>query len=118
MLVTVTNLTDRIINTLDAVDNRVTNGPADLYAPSEGVRVDPLPEPFDSVGELAANGDPGDSVQKAMRIGDFRNQHVLWRPLEPGTRFDLLQKAGIISVAFAAESNRLGTEEDYDLAIA
>ena len=117
MLVTVTNLTTRTINILDAVDSRRSNGPADLLAPSLGSRTDPLPHPFDQVGTLDESGGSAPAIQRAMHIGDFRRPHVYWRALGPDDEWNLLVQGGVVSFAEAAESGRVDIEEEFDLAI-
>ena len=118
MLVTIENQTSRIINKLDAIVNNQTGGVADLTATSLGVRTDPLPPPFDQVGELAANGDPGDSIQRAMHIGDFRKQHNIHTALGPDDLWNQVVQNGTVTFAVAAETGRVDVEEEYDLAIA
>jgi hypothetical protein len=110
MLVTIQNLTAAAIQVLDAIDNRYTGGPADLYATGGNV-VEPLPFPFEQVGELAAFGAVGDSVQRAMHPSDFRRQHNLHKPLEPREEWNQVIQAGTVSFAIAAEVGRRDTEE-------
>ena len=118
MLVTVTNLLARAINAADTVDTTLsgTMGVAGLIA-TGGAKTDPLPYPFDQVDSLAATGDPGDDVERAMHVGDFRRVHVYWRALDPNDEWNQLVQAGTVSLAFAAESGRVDSEEEFDLAI-
>jgi len=117
MLVTVENQLSHAINYTDAVDLRnVTDGPADLYATGGNVRY-PLPYPFDLVGELAANGASGDSIQRAMHPSDFREQHVLWRGSEPAREWNKIIQAGTVTFAIAAETGFRDTEETFVAAV-
>jgi hypothetical protein len=117
MLVTVENQLSRAINSPDTVDTRLSGlGVAGLLAEGGSV-TDPLPYPFDKVGELAANGASGDSIQRAMHIGDFRRVHVMWTALDPNDQWNQLVQAGTVTLAFAAESGRVDSEEEFDLAI-
>jgi len=116
MLVTVQNQLSRAINSPDTVDTRLTGlGVAGLLA-TGGSLTDPLPYPFDQVGALEASGG-ADSVQRAMHIGDFRRVHVYWRALDPNDEWNQLVQAGTVTLAFAAESGRVDSEEEFDLAI-
>jgi len=117
MLVTVENQLSVPIQTADAVDYRgVTNGPADLYAVGGNVN-NPLPFPFDRVGELDANGGANDSVQRAMHPDDFHNRHNLWRGMEPGTEWNQIIQEGKVTFAIASESGRTHTEELFITAV-
>ena len=117
MLVTVTNLTTRKINSPDSIDySGVTNGPADLVA-TGGNHTDPLPYPFDLVGELDENGGTVDAVQRAMHPADFRRQHNMWTALEPAAEWNQLIQAGVVSFAIAAETGFTDTEETFVAAV-
>ena len=109
MLITITNLTSRTINKLETIDTAsyLPGNPAGLVA-SGGNRTDPLPYPFNEVGELAA----GASIQRAAHVSDMRKKNNIHGALSPAEMLQQMVNAGIISLVAASETGRTDVEEE------
>jgi len=118
MLVTVENQLSTRINYLEEINTAqyLPGNPAGLVATGGNV-VQPLPFPFDQVGELAANGLAGDDVQRAMHPSDFRRQHNLHKPMEPREEWNQIIQAGIVTFVIASETGFTDTEETFIAAV-
>jgi hypothetical protein len=105
MLATVTNTSGRTINKLDSYLGYA--GGLGVSSAVGGNRTDPLPYPFGHIGELAAAG----TKQLPMHPRDFRYKAVPSMPREAGEDWQVMIQAGVVTLAFAAETGRRDSEE-------
>jgi hypothetical protein len=98
MLVTVANVSGAAINYLTVGEDGVSTG---------GSRTKPLPYPFSHIGTLAA----ASSKQLAMQPADWHHKSSIGAGMEPATEWNQLVQAGIVTLAYAAETGRRDSEE-------
>jgi hypothetical protein len=115
MLVTVTNVT----NVTAWQTSRTINNP-DFYEGYPGVPpitsavggnvTDPLPYPFDQAGPLAA----GSAVTLPMRDRDWYYSRSLYNTQYPHIKWQQLVQAGVVTMAFASETNQNDEQMIFD----
>lgn len=108
MLVTVTNLSATLaLNDPDVVDNRLTGGPADLYATGGNVNR-PLPYPFDRELRIAGSG----TRQRSMHTADLVRQ-IPWRALPPSSEWNQLVQGRKVTLTIGAETAAQDVEDTF-----
>lgn len=110
MIATLTNTSGLTLNKVAAYDNSALVDGRVATVATGGALENPLPHPFDKVGEIAN----GDAVVRAMHIGDFRKPHNRSTALEPGEELTLMINRGDITISYAAETGRSDAEENFD----
>jgi hypothetical protein len=113
MLVTVTNASATI-----AINSPVTGEDGVALPggnhPSEAThRSNPLPYPFDLIGELAASG----TKQLPMQPQDWRYSRSQMRGVPVEVQWSQMVQAGVVTLAVAAQANVRDSEEIYIAAV-
>lgn len=94
MLMTVTNVSGRIINT------PITGGSGVSPDAVGGSVSDPLPYPFSHVGPVAIGGS---TAALPVHEQDWRFKSVPWLPSEPADDWNYLVQAKVVTIGFGAE---------------
>ena len=114
MIVTVTNLTSRILNRLAVGYNfPIAGSTAGVYSVSDGAKDDALPYPFTSNGTIGIYG--GGSNTKALPVHP-RDWHYKCSPALPttsGEDWNALVQRGVLTVAIGAEATNRDVEERF-----
>jgi hypothetical protein len=105
MLVTVTNASPNQINYLDYYVG--APGGVGVTNATGGNVVSPLPYPFDWIGPLNSLA----TYQLPMHNRDWHYKRSPCDPQDAGQQWQQLIQAGIVTLAFAAETGNTDTEE-------
>jgi hypothetical protein len=108
VIVTVTNLTTRILNRPAASYNfPIAGSTAGVYAVSDGALDDALPYPFTKNGTIAASG----TKILPVHPRDWRYKCSPAIPTTSGEDWNNLVQRGVVSISSAAETTRRDQEE-------
>lgn len=106
MIATVTNVSGAPVNKLAEYDTRVDPLLQPGILATGGALLQPLPHPFDRVGELADAA----SIARVFNPDDWRHQ-IFGDGHEAGNRWRRAVQGGVVTVAFADDADRTDPEE-------